>query len=257
MFAMIRRALRFHLAAWACVLWGVGQPRIGVADVLERPAVPTTVLAPPPDAGPLCDDAMDDQATSDEVSMFCQHRRKGLAAYDSEKYREAIQDLTQAYRIYPAPRILYKLGQAHRRLGEFREARQFLSMFLAVDPSIPAEQRQKIAALLSDLARRIEIPPPLRPRWRIAAGSGLAAAGGLLLGFGVPALAVDGGCVQPADLPGALCPQRFDTSAVGTALVVPAVTLIVLGTTLAAWPATRRATMDQPQRSQQPLGARE
>ena len=66
----------------------------------------------------------------------------------------------------------------------------------------------------------------------------MLAAGGLLLGSGARALAVDGSCAHPADLPGALCPQRFDTSAVGTALVVPAVTLIVLGTTLAVGPAT-------------------
>lgn len=245
MFTMFRSARRLRIVlAWAGLL-SLGLPQAALADSVEPPAFQTTAAPTTPVAGPLCDDAMDEQAESEDVATFCLHRRKGLAAYDAERYRDAITSLTQAYRIYPAPRILYKVGQAHRRLGELREARQFLSMFLSVDPSIPPEQRMKVEAIVAELSRRIASTPVPRPKWRLAMGGGLISVGGLLLGFGAPALAVDGGCVQPPDLPGALCPQRFETTALGTALVVPAVALVVIGTGMAAWPSAGHPSAPQ------------
>lgn len=192
----------------------------------------------------LCDDNAEEGTESEEQHSFCQHRRQGLAFYDAQRYREAIDELTLAYRIYPAPRILYKIGYAHRKLGDLREARQFLSMFLSVDATIPMDQRRKIEATLLDLQQQIsqmEKSAPSRPRWRLGVGAGLNGAGAILLGFGIPALAVDSSCVRGPAIPGAQCPDLFQTTTIGRGLVVPGALLMVAGTLTAAWPVIKRS----------------
>lgn len=207
----------------------------------------------------LCDDRAEEGSETAEQQAFCRHRRKGLALYDAQQFADAIVELMLAYRIYPAPRILYKIGHAHRKLGQLREARQFLSMFLSVDPTIPLEQRSRIVATLHELEEAIvrleRNASPVRPRWRLGLGAGLNGAGAVLLGFGIPALAVDGACVHSPALPGSQCPTLFQTSSVGSWLVVPGTLLLVAGTLTAAWPAPKKSDRNRP--DQQALARKE
>ncbi len=193
----------------------------------------------------LCVEDIEDGSQTEEQRTYCQHFRRGLASYDAKQYREAIEELTLAYRIIAAPRILYKIGHAHRRLGELREARQFLSMFLSMDATIPEDQRRKVQGTLRDLELQIaeaerKAASPLRPRWRVGVGAGLNGIGAVLLGFGIPALAVDRACVHNPQIPGAQCPELYQTTSIGRGFVIPGALLMVAGTLTAAWPARKK-----------------
>lgn len=213
------------------------------AQSIASGSVEQTPIRSQSEQAQLCDDSVEEGAESSEQQSFCLHRRKGLAFYDTQHYREAISELTLAYRIYPAPRILYKIGHAHRKLGELREARQFLSMFLSVDATIPQEQRKRVEESIHALEqqiRELDGITPGRPRWRLGVGAGLNGLGAVLLGFGIPALAVDGACVHGPAIPGSQCPELFQTTAIGRGLVIPGALLLVAGTLTAAWPVTNR-----------------
>lgn len=194
----------------------------------------------------LCDEDAEEGTQSEEQRTYCQHFRRGLASYDAKQYRDAIEELTLAYRIIAAPRILYKIGHAHRRLGELREARQFLSMFLSMDATIPEDQRRRVMVTLRDLEQQIvdaekRASFPVRPRWRVGFGAGLNGLGAVLLGFGIPALVVDRACVHTPQIPGAQCRELYQTTSLGSGLVISGAVLMVAGTLTAAWPARKKA----------------
>lgn len=193
----------------------------------------------------LCDEDVEDGPQSEEQRTYCQHFRRGIASYNAKQYREAIEELTLAYRIIAAPRILYKIGHAHRRVGELREARQYLSMFLTMDATVLEDQRKKVQVTLRDLEQQIaeeekKAAVPLRPRWRVGVGAGLNGLGAVLLGFGIPALAVDNACVHNPQIPGAQCLELYQTTSIGRGLVIPGALLMVVGTLTAAWPARKK-----------------
>lgn len=75
-----------------------------------------------------------------------------------------------------------------------------------------------------------------RPRWRLATGGGLIAAGALTAGFGISALSIHGGCAdRPARATGN-CNDVYDTSGVGAGLLVSGLALAVGGAVLVTWP---------------------
>ncbi len=77
---------------------------------------------------------------------------------------------------------------------------------------------------------------PHRPRWRLLAGGAGVAAGLVVGGFGVSALAAVGQCIEPA-APGAqVCDYTFSTRAVGGGLLGTGIALTAGGVILLAWP---------------------
>ncbi len=218
---------------------------VASAQTLAVQPVAHPISPAPQDHAQLCEEEVEEGTQSEEQRTFCQHLRRGLSCYDAKQYREAIEELTQAYRLIAAPRILYKIGHAHRRLGQLRESRQYLSMFLTMDATVPEAQRKKVHGTLRELEQRIaeeekKAAFPLRPRWRLGVGAGLNGLGAVLLGFGIPGLAVDGACVHSPPIPGAQCPELYQTTTLGRGLVIPGALLMVAGTITAAWPARNR-----------------
>jgi len=55
--------------------------------------------------------------------------------YRAGRFREAIVLLNEAYRLHPAPVLLYNLARAHEGLGEFSEALQAYRLYLAAEPT--------------------------------------------------------------------------------------------------------------------------
>lgn len=82
-------------------------------------------------------------------------------------------------------------------------------------------------------------PRPTVPRWRLALG-GVALGGGLLMmGVGVPALAVNGRCVREAVPPARICDGVFDTLPLGLGLTLSGGALSAVGLTLLLLPPKR------------------
>lgn len=79
-------------------------------------------------------------------------------------------------------------------------------------------------------------PPPtlmLRlPTWRLVSGIVGITAGAVTIGFGTPAIALDGRCADDPMLPGALCLTQFQTLSAGAAITGVGGALTVAGTVL-------------------------
>jgi tetratricopeptide (TPR) repeat protein len=76
---------------------------------------------------------------------------RGLAAYDAERYDEAIVAFREAYELSPVPGILFNLAQAHLAKGprSCPEARRAFSMYLQASPS--ASNRSAVQARIDEL----------------------------------------------------------------------------------------------------------
>lgn len=104
----------------------------------------------------------------------------------------------------------------------------------------PSKYEIKLAAV--EVKPVIIAPPPKavpkakRPLWRLVAGGVTLGLGVSLLGFGVGALAVNGGCVSDPIPPAEKCMDRFSTKTVGGALVGVGVVVALGGATLMALP---------------------
>jgi tetratricopeptide (TPR) repeat protein len=124
-------------------------------------------------------------------------REEGANAYNLREDEEAIRKWKEAYRECADPDILYNLGQASRRLGQFGKARDYYKAYVRENPG--ASDRDKAEEKIAEMERRIaenkksaEAPPsgtkpepaqkdqPPSRRWYrdrvgwILAGSGVA-----------------------------------------------------------------------------------
>jgi hypothetical protein len=104
----------------------------------------------------------------------------------------------------------------------------------------PAKYELKLVA---DVKAQLVIAPPpkavekaRRPLWRLLAGGVTLGLGVSMMGFGIGALAVNGGCVSDPIPPAAVCSDRFATKTVGGALVGVGVVLAVGGAVAMALP---------------------
>ena len=100
--------------------------------------------------------------------------RKGVAQYKAEQYADAVVSFEAAYRISGAPRLLYNLGTAHRKLGHLQDAIDFFDEYLKREPTIEPERRTAVEGYLVELreqqrqkqaaaAALTALPPPPPP----------------------------------------------------------------------------------------------
>lgn len=81
---------------------------------------------------------------------------EGAALFDTGDYKAALGKFEEAYRVYPAPRLLFNIGEAHRRLGDAALARSAYEKFLReAGPDTPAE----LIRLAGQALAEIEAPP--------------------------------------------------------------------------------------------------
>lgn len=89
---------------------------------------------------------------------FAEKLESGLSHYDNERYKEAIAAFEGAYALHKQPRLLFLIGQAHRKLGQHKEAQARLREFLLLaSPSKDAE----FIRTAEDYLKRFA-PPPAR-----------------------------------------------------------------------------------------------
>lgn len=98
-----------------------------------------------------------------------QHYEEGAKAYRLGDFARAAEEYRQSYELFPAPLLLYNLGQAHRELGALEKAVHFYKQYLADDPKreLGREAEQYVAELEKRIEerrraaeRKAEPPPP-------------------------------------------------------------------------------------------------
>ena len=131
--------------------------------------------------------------------------RKGVAQYKAEQYADAVVSFEAVYRITQAPRLLYNLGSAHRKLGHLQDAIDFFDEYLKREPTIEPERRSAVEGYLVELREQQRarsaalnplpspLPPPPQPEkqplvrkwWFWTAIGGAVVLTGLGIGLGV------------------------------------------------------------------------
>lgn len=97
-------------------------------------------------------------AENDAKAAAREHFQKGLAAYADERFGEAADEFNEAYRLSPAFKILYNIGQVNVALGRSVEAVDAFDRYLKQGAStIPAERRREVAAEIDRQHARIGI----------------------------------------------------------------------------------------------------
>lgn len=70
---------------------------------------------------------------------------EGKKAFDTGDYATAIERYEAAYKLKPAPNLLFNLGQCHRKSGRFDEALSYFRRFLETNPpEAQAQATQKV-----------------------------------------------------------------------------------------------------------------
>src|SRR5215831_8145845 len=73
--------------------------------------------------------------------------KKAQTEYKIARFDEALEDYSRAYELFPAPALLFNLGQCHRNLKNYERAIFFFEGYLREQPKIDPDQR----ALTEDL----------------------------------------------------------------------------------------------------------
>jgi tetratricopeptide (TPR) repeat protein len=95
-------------------------------------------------------------ADADATAAAREHFQKGLAAYADERFAEAADEFDLAYRLSPAFKLLYNIGQVDVALGRSVEAVDAFDRYLKQGAAaIPEERRREVAAEIEKQLARI------------------------------------------------------------------------------------------------------
>jgi tetratricopeptide (TPR) repeat protein len=161
--------------------------------------------------------AVDARADSDAAKN---HYRKGVTAYNLQKFDVALQEFQAAYEERQDPVFLYNIGQTQRNLGQYEAASKSYRAFLNQAPVLTANQRDEVGRLVNQMdnaARdeRAKLPPTGTEPPSVTQPTQTAAT--------PPPLQV----VQPAPL--SLERSRWFTSKTGWALGGSGIVLVAVG----------------------------
>lgn len=190
-------------------------------------------------------------AVDQEQAQVRELMLKGEALFASKSWQEAVLVFQQVLSLRPTAVNAHGwLADCYFELGQIEAARQHYRLFLAnaSEKILSKERRADVLQRLDEIERRIQasikpqivfVRAPSRPRWQLGLGASLLSLGGVLIGFGVPALVLDGQCVRKAELPGAPCPALYDTRTLGIGLTASGGALALAGLVTLVWPPRR------------------
>ena len=101
--------------------------------------------------------------------------RSGKKAYESEDYEGAYDDFSKAYRLWPRPAILVRLGKTAEELGQFEKAMEHYRAFLDEKPDskMSSKIEEKIAGLEAEMKATVSIAStPEGATVRLGSGDG-------------------------------------------------------------------------------------
>jgi hypothetical protein len=159
------------------------------------------------------------------------------------RYAAAIEDLLVAYKIQPAPRLLFNVAQSYRKLGDAPRAKQYFEQYLATETEISAEKKAQVERYIAELtaqpallASRQLLPKAATPvpyrvlRWQKVLGGLLIVSGVGLLAPGISFLAIDGRCTAEPVFPAVECDRIYSLLLPGAALTAVGGSLTIAGT---------------------------
>jgi len=225
-----RMGIRSVSVLFATVLLGI--PLSAAAEKNKRGSLPTSTqskaeaqTAGSQDVGSICADQADDPLAEE----FRVHYQRSVELYRAQDYPAAITAMQRAYKLKPVTRLLYNLGQAHRKLQQPREAITYFELYLKTETKVPekaeAEVRghlQQLRILLAEQEKarvvvlRHSTPPP---RWLRPTGFTLLGVGVASLGIGAALWALNGQCVDTPAPPIENCDRVYTTLPLGASLV--------------------------------------
>jgi hypothetical protein len=95
-------------------------------------------------------------ADGDAKAAAREHFQKGLTAYDDQRFGEAAEEFEAAYRLSPAFKLLYNIGQVNVALGRSVEAVDAFDKYLKQGASaIPEQRRQEVSEEIEKQRGRI------------------------------------------------------------------------------------------------------
>jgi tetratricopeptide (TPR) repeat protein len=92
--------------------------------------------------------------------------RDGQAAYDAQRYDDALAAWTQSYELSHLPGLVFNIAQAHRLRGDCAKAVEAYKKFVALDPR--SSERPTAEGFIKDLSpcpddKPTPTPPPPKP----------------------------------------------------------------------------------------------
>jgi len=146
------------------------------------------------------------QAQNLTKEMAKRHYQNGAIYFDRANYKMALEEFEKAYRLEPAPELLYNMARSHEGLGQLEQAGSRYEAFLAARPK--SDLAETINARIKNLRDRLETkkptptptptptpepePQPIREEALSSSTSKMALAGWSTLGAGAAALVVGG-----------------------------------------------------------------
>lgn len=94
-------------------------------------------------------------APADSETVFRQHYDNALNLYSAEQYDEAVREFQAAYAVKPRPRLLFNIGQAHRNLGNYREALRYYLQYQRMEPNPKPGLRAELERYIEQMQQLI------------------------------------------------------------------------------------------------------
>jgi len=110
--------------------------------------------APPRGSGST--DAKGSGSRSDARAQARAQVKKGQLDYKLARFEQALEDYSNAYELYPAPALLFNLGQCHRNLSNYERAIFFFEGYLREQPKIDPDQRALTEDLITECRTALE-----------------------------------------------------------------------------------------------------
>ena len=191
----------------------------------------------------------EDQEAARQRSFREQYEVAGRA-YHAKDYNAAIPALRAAFAIEQVPQILFNIGQAHRKLEQYGEARAYFELYRSMVKDLTPELAQQLDENIIEMRHmeRERLTPqviektkllyvqqekPL-PKWLRPAGLGLGLTGIAALGAGGALLGIDGSCASAVQPPMLECAQLYNTGVAGKVLVAAGSVALVGGVVMFA-----------------------
>jgi tetratricopeptide (TPR) repeat protein len=90
------------------------------------------------------------------------HYKQGLAHFNLDEWKQAVEEFKTAYRLYPDPTFLYNIALCHRKLGEHAEALSFYKKYLRERPD--AKNREEVSRRIAELEPIVAAEAKTQPK---------------------------------------------------------------------------------------------